>query len=171
MTRFCAVSLLACMLVLPRPGSAQVKFEVPQHVVLEAPADYKRYEKDIINAANWLEQTDLNKEHTKRKEVNAFVLSWLAGSPDVELILTPELQPVYDKNTELLGIYMAAYGRYCLEHKNAPAFDATRAGLMAIMHVYKKGINIMRSSEMEQMIAEERKHQLDEYIRAKFTIP
>lgn len=55
---------------------AQKTFEVPKNVKLEKASDYEKYENDVIEAAKWLVETDLNKEKDKRQEVNTFVLAW-----------------------------------------------------------------------------------------------
>ena len=64
---------------------------------------------------------------------------------------------------------MAAYARNFLENKNsATKFTATKAGLISIMNVYKKGIEITRSKEMDKLIGLAGDNKLDDYIRDKF---
>ena len=60
-------------------------FTVPADYKLEVAADYARYEKDIIAAANWLRAVPLNEQETKRREVSAFVLLWINCSPTVNV--------------------------------------------------------------------------------------
>ena len=61
--------------------NGQTKFEVPQNVELKSKEDYSKDETTIIDAAKWLEETDLNKETEKRQQVNSFVIQWISGSP------------------------------------------------------------------------------------------
>jgi len=97
---------------------AQTIFEVPQNVELSSKDDYAKYEPAIIDAAKWLEATDLDKEADKRKEVNSFVLRWVSGSPTISIDITEKLAKLYGKNAQLLGIYLASYARNFLENKN-----------------------------------------------------
>lgn len=149
--------------------SAQTKFEVPQNVELKIKEDYARYETDMINAAKWLEETDLDKENVKRKEVSKFAMQWIMGCPTFNIDITEQLAKIYGKNTDLLLLYMASYSRYFLENKaTATKSDGTKAGLLSIMAVYKKGILITKSKEMDKLIKITDDGKLDDYIKDKF---
>jgi len=149
--------------------NAQSSFEVPQNVQLNSKEDYAKYETAIIDAAKWLEETDLDKEMDKRKEVNSFVLQWISGSPTVTVDITKKLSKIYDKNIQLLAIYLASYARNFLENKNAATkFSAVKAGLISMMNVYEKQIDISRSKEMEKLIELTKDNKLDNYINKNF---
>jgi hypothetical protein len=149
--------------------SAQTAFEVPVDYQLNVKEDYPKYEADIIAAANWLESNDLNKESQKRKEVSAFVIKWITGSPYVTVSLTEQVSKLYGKNSSLLIIYMASYTKHYLENKtSATQFSGTKAALISMMNVYKKGIEISKTKEMEKLIKLTEENKLDEYITEKF---
>lgn len=146
----------------------QTKFEVPQKVELNTEADYAKYEKSIIDAAKWLEATDLNKEAEKRQQVNGFVLQWLSGSPNVTVDINEQLGALFENNAQLLGIYLASYTRNFLEQKSAATkFSAVKAGLLSMINVYKKGIDISKNKEMDQLL-KLNDAQLDNYINKHF---
>lgn len=148
---------------------AKIKFEVPQNIILNADAYYAQYEKTIIDAAKWLEAADLNKEADKRQLVNAFVLQWISGSPNITDDINEQLGTVFENNAQLLGIYLASYTSNFLEQKTAATkFSATKAGLISMMNVYKKGIEINKNKELDQLIKLTDK-QLDEYIKKHFS--
>jgi hypothetical protein len=150
-------------------AQAQTKFEIPPNVELKTKDDYAKYETAIIAAAKWLEETDLNKEADKREQVNAFVLQWLSGSPTISVDINEQLGKTYGKNIQLLGIYLASYTRNFLENKGtATKFTATKAGLVSMMNVYKRGIGISKSKEMEKLIKLTDENKLDDYIADKF---
>lgn len=150
---------------------AQLKFDVPQNVELKSKEDYSKYETTVIDAANWLEETDLNKETEKRQQVNSFVIQWVSGTPDITVDLTEQLGKIYGKNAQLLTVYMASYAKNFLENKNsATKFTATKAGLISIMNVYKKGIEITKSKEMDKLIRLTEGNKLDDYIKDKFKV-
>jgi hypothetical protein len=148
--------------------NAQKEFEVPQSVELKTKDDYAKYETAIIEAAKWLEETDLNKEADKRQQVNSFIIQWISGSPTVSVDITEQLAKVYGKNVQLLALYLASYSKEYLENKNtATKFSATKAGLISMMNVYKKGIEISKSKEMDKLIKMTSDNKLDEYINNK----
>lgn len=146
----------------------QTIFEVPQNVELKAKDDYTQYEPAVIEAAKWLEETDLNKETGKRQQVNAFVLKWVSGSPTVHVEINEKLGKIYGKNIQLLALYIASYTRHFLENKStATKFSATKAGLISMIDVYKKGIEITKSKEMDKLIKLKDNNKLDDYINNK----
>ena len=68
-------------------------------------------------------------------------------------------------------IYIASFSSYYLIHKkDATEFEATKAGLMSIMYVYKKGIEIKKSKEMDKLIKLTNENKLDDYINEKFKL-
>jgi len=149
--------------------SAQTRFDVPSNVQLNVKEDYAKYEPDIIAATNWLESNPLDREPEKRKEVSAFVMKWIIGSPSVNVSLTEQIQKLYGKNASLLIIYMGSYTRHFLENKTtATVFSGTKAGLISMMNVYKKDIDIAKSKEMEKLVKLTEENKLDEYIKEKF---
>ena len=132
---------------------AQVNFDIPPNVELKVKEDYAKYEPAIVEAAKWLEITDLDKEVNKRKDVNAFVLEWVLGCPTINIDLTEQLGKIYGKNDQLLILYMVSYSRHFIENKpTATKLSATKAALNSIMNVYKKGIGITKTKEMEKLL-------------------
>jgi hypothetical protein len=158
---------LACSLTCGSLLNAQTKFDVPQNVTLKVAEDYPKYETEVVNAAKWLEETDLNKETDKRQKVNAFVLQWASGSPTVSLEINEQLGKIYGDNAQLLGMYIASYCRHYIENKSsATKFSATKAALISMMNVYKKKIDIKKSKEMEKILKLS-DTELDAYIKEK----
>lgn len=143
---------------------AQSTFEVPQNVEFKSKEDYTKYESAVIEAAKWLETTDLDKEIAKRQQINAFIVQWVSGTPTVTMDLTPKLQKIYGDNTELLAIYLSAYARNYIENAgSATKISATKAALISMMNVYKKGIAVSKSKEMEKLIKLTGENKLDDY--------
>jgi len=158
--------LLIFVLFNTQLSFAQKKFDVPEKYEMNSAADYAKYEEAIINAARWLENTDLDKELDKRQKVNAFVLKWIAGSPTVTIELSEGIGKLCSKNEELFGIYLSAYSRSVLENKKTTTkFLATKASLLAILKVYRKGIGINKNKEMDRLSRMEEDNKLDAYIR------
>ena len=160
---------LAFMLTGFLTAQAQSNFEVPQNAVLKTEADFAKYEPAMIAAAKWLEETDLDKEQEKRQQTNAFVLEWISGSSTISVEINEQLGKIYGKNVQLLGLYLASYASNFIENKGtATKFTATKAGLASMMNVYKKGIDISKSKEMEKLIKLAAGNKLDDYINEYF---
>jgi hypothetical protein len=83
--------------------------------------------------------------------------------------ISEQLGKIYGKNIQLLGLYLGSYTRKVLENKStATKFSATKAGLISMMNVYKKGIEISKSKEMDKLIKLTDDNKLDDYINDKF---
>jgi len=142
----------------------QSYFELPQNIDLKTEEDYANSETTIINAARWLEETDLD----KRAKVNAFVVLWMIGTKAVSVEITEPLSKIYGKNAQLLPLYFASYARNILENKSTSnKFTATKSGLISIMNIYKKGIQITKNKDMEKTI-KMTDSELDSYINKNF---
>ncbi len=151
--------------LLSSQSHAQVIFDVPVDYKLDKPKDYDQYEDEVILASKWLEETDMDKETEKRKEVNAFVLNWVQGSPKVSVLLSAELMEVMKKNEPLLIIYMGSFTRYKLEHKDDTSdFNATKYAVQSLISIYKKGIEMKKNKEMAEMIKYNEEGRLNEYL-------
>ncbi len=163
--------LLFVMTVLTAlSAQSQTTFEVPKNVILKSDPDFEKYEKDVIDAAKWLEETDINKQVEKRQEVNAFVIKWISGSPTISVEVNDSLAKIYGENNQLLALYLASYTRNYLELKSqATKQTAIKAGLISIMNVYKKGIDIKKNKEMEKVIKLNEQNKLEDYIAKHFS--
>lgn len=159
------LSLLTCTLAFNSSVLAQTKFNVPENYELNVKEDYVRYEADIIAAAKWLEEIDLDKDEAKRKEVSAFVMKWIIGSPSVSVELNEKIMKLYGKNASILINYMAAYSAYWLQNKSSATKPAAiKAGLTSMMKVYKKDIEIKKNKDMDKLIKLTEENKLDDYI-------
>jgi hypothetical protein len=140
-------------------------FKVPVNYQLKAKEDYAKYEKDIINAANWLVSNPLNENEAKRKEVSAFVVEWLIGSPTVNVEINPTINDFEKKNQGMLIIYMASSAKYVLENNYSTDMRAKhKAALHDMIRVYKEGKGIQKDKKMEKLIKSDDEGKLDEWL-------
>ncbi len=64
-------------------------FEVPRVLRLNKAEDYAKYEKDVLACVDWMTATPANKEFSKRKKANEFLLTWLNNNPTVDVSVKP----------------------------------------------------------------------------------
>ncbi|MFI5153296.1 MAG: hypothetical protein ACHQET_08195 [Chitinophagales bacterium] len=173
MKRRLALPVMMLMAVVAcNMGCAQTGFVLPQKIQLNNKEDYAKYEKVVINAAIWLEQTDLDKDVEKRRTIDAFIIKWVSGTPAFTLNLDEPLSVLTEKNPELLALYIASYSRNILENKNSPSsFSATKAALKSIAFVYKKGIDVARNKQLEKLTKFTAESQWNDFIVTTMKIP
>ena len=131
-------------------------------------SDYVKYNSEIINCANWLKETDLNRELDKRRVLNKLTLKWLLGdNPNIKfkLSVNSNVLEMMSENPQLLSLYFALVGKYILDNPtNLNNFNATKAGLIGCVEVYQKNIGIIRTKMLEELIYAYTNTQLDKFI-------
>ena len=143
----------------------QTTFNVPTDVRLATKEDYSKYEPDIINAANWLEEADFDKEEDKRKEVSKFLMTWLLGSPNVSVDVNTQVMNLVEGNPKLMTIYFAGAARYIIQNKeSATKFNTVKSALLSVIKVYNKQINISKTKALKKLIAANGNNKLNEYV-------
>jgi len=140
-------------------------FQVPE-TLPSTKDEFVKSEKDFIAAAKWLESTALGKENATRKKVNAWVIVWITNSPTVtETIYSGIIKP-FDKNPELLGVFMAGYGRYILENNyDGDAFKGNLAGIKAAVNCVNLGGEIKKDKNLTKLLDADKEGKLEEWVK------
>jgi hypothetical protein len=146
-------------------------FEVPQNYAFNKAEDYAKYEKDIIEAAKWLRETPLNEQVEKRKEVSKFAITWINGSPTVNVELNANIMDFEKKNEGMLAIYMSGCARWVLENNYSKDMRSKhKAALRDMMSVYKTGKGINKDKKMEKLIKSDEEGKIDEWLSENLKI-
>lgn len=149
---------------------AQQEFTVPEYK-LEKDEDYAKFEQDIIKAVNWLETTAVGKDMVNRKKVNVFVLTWVAGSPKVNITFHPVVNKLSKKNHHLLGMFIGGYARYVLENNNdSDEMKAYTAGIRSVINLYNLGGEVKKNTTVEKAIGAEKAGILENWVRLNYKV-
>ena len=142
------------------------EFEVPKNYVFSNKEDYTKYETDIIKSIDWLTNTPIQTQPEKRKEINAFVMVWLTGSPNVSVEIKAEIVNFMDPNPDLLMIFMFGWTKYSLETKDYKnKIIGNQKGVEAVIDFYKKNReNLKKDKNVEKYIKMKENGTLEEYI-------
>ena len=143
-------------------------FVVPIDFSFKSKEDYAKYEKDIIDAAKWLEATPVGKEENTRQKASAFLMTWLTGSPTVTITLSKfELDLVQD-NPQLLMMFMAGYAKYVLENSySKDRLKATVAGVKSMINLYNLGGDFKKNKTLKKALEKDAEGKLEEWISEK----
>lgn len=136
--------------------------------VLEKKEDYAKYETDVIKMYDWLLETPIGVDSDKRKAMNAFVIQWISGSPNVTIELSADIVTYMDC-AECLTIFMGGWTKYVLETKD---FDGkvkgNLAGTKGVIQFYtanKKALG--KNKEIEKLIQLKDENKLEDFIKSK----
>lgn len=138
----------------------------PQNAIKE---DLTESEAQVVRAANWIITTGLSVELEKRKGINSIVLKWYIDTITLNISLVEKLSAIYGDNSDLLMMFFAGYSKFYLENKKTATNSAsTKAGLISLINVYKKGIGVTKSEELEKLITLADANKLDDYVKNNF---
>lgn len=142
---------------------------IPKTYSLTAPEDYSKYEQDVLNVINWLEQTPWNFRKEERQLANSFFLAWMSGSPTVTMELGDDiLMKIMEKNKELLFAYMGGYAKYTLQSRaDKTSYDVNKAklaGFKAIITKYNTEKNRSRDKDVEMLTQLDKEGKLENWV-------
>lgn len=154
-------------LLVSFPSFSQ-NFEVPKGVHLETKEDYAQYEGDIIKGVDWLIKTPAESEKDKRLEVNAFLLQWLSGSPNVMIEITQEVA-TFMECSDCLMIFMGGWAKYSLENNDyADKIKGNLAGIESVIEFYNSNKSVLaKNNAIEKYVKLKEKGKLEKYIQSK----
>jgi len=169
--------LIACLSVAFSVYSQE--FSVPKDYKMNVADDYKFHEPDILKAIDWLQNTSVVDETTKRKEVNAFFMKWITGSPRVHLTIGEVVVPLLENpKSQNLIIFMGGWVKYAITNKLFKEnldlagkdidyqVNGNLAGIEAVINFYEKNKKwIDKDAGIEKYIKMKKKGTLEKYVQ------
>ncbi|MCC2547353.1 hypothetical protein LJY25_12935 [Hymenobacter sp. BT175] len=160
--------LLAFGLLAGGPAArAQTAYQVPTGYSFQAPADYARYDAQVIEAVNWLETTPLGKDDATRKQVNVFLLQWMTGTPAVSVQLQKYTSDLGSKDAVMLMVFMGGWSRYQLQNPESKDMAMMNLeGVKSVLKAYQAG-GYQRNKKIEALAAMNEKGTLAEWLKSQ----
>lgn len=134
---------------------------------LKTKEDFAKYEQDVLDGFNWLIETPLGLEPTKRKELNTFLLEWMSGSPYVSIELSEKIVTYLDCG-ECLMIFMGGWTKYALETRDFKNKNkGNLAGTESVIKFYLSNKETLGENKaIEKYIKLKEENKLEEYIKS-----
>jgi Flp pilus assembly protein TadD len=144
-------------------GSKEIKEN--QGIKLKTDEDFAKNEPLVLKAYDWLLNTPVGEKPETRKQINAFLMQWMTGAPNVSIEIKQEIVPYMDCG-ECLMIFMGGFTKYALETKDFSKLKANIAGTAAVIKFYnanKKQLGVQK--EIEKFIKLKNKNKLEKYLK------
>ena len=133
---------------------------------LEKPEDYAQYEEDIVAMVDWLANTPTTEKPEVRKQVSAFLLSWLTGSSTVSVELSQKVVTYMDCG-ECMFLFMGGWAKYSIQSKDNDTFKASLAGTETAIKFYKNNKkDLGKNKDIEKLIKLQDSNELEGFIRS-----
>lgn len=158
------IILFFALIILSITSSSQT-YEVPKDYKLILAEDYKPYEDDVINTVDWLVNSPINSEASKRQEANAFLLKWLMGAPKVMVGISLEATKLDCE--DCLMIFMGAWAKdNIIKNEYDNDLDGNLAGINAVIEFYNKNKKELgKNKAVEKMMKLKSKGKLESFVK------
>lgn len=144
------------------------EFEVPKNCVLKAKEDYPKYQQDVLNAIDWAFKTPIDLQANKRKDVNAFLIMWLTGSPAVSIEVNSDIVTFIKPNAELIMIFMYGWAKHSIVNNTNDKVSGNIKGIEAVIDFYTKSKDkMLKDKNVEKYIKLKEKGTLESFIQKK----
>lgn len=117
------------------------------------PSDYAKYESDVLNCCDYLLATDPAFNHPKHEECTSFLVRWLTGTPEVQVVVSEQL--VDANNSLLLVAYMAAWTRYSLRNKDSEGLICANVATTDMLDFYVAHKESIGTSKLAERLLRE----------------
>lgn len=148
-------------------GSAQVckAPEIPVEYNWSTQEEYRASKDDIEKCLKWLCTTPYGLEVVKRSEINAYVMTWLAGSPDITVNLDVKFFPFLQENQELLFTMIHGMAYYQLNHPNEKSQEKIYLkGLETICDLANQSEELKKAKYLKALLKADKKKELKPYL-------
>ena len=140
-------------------------YETPENYKFKKADDYKKSEKDIVSAIDWLSTSPVSEQKAERKKASAFFMTWLTGTPTVSIELNAEIITFMD-DADCLLMFMAGWTKYSIEKKSDDKVKGTMAGIENVIAFYKKNKSALgKNKAVEKYIKLQNKGELAAFIK------
>lgn len=152
-----------CGLLLSVSAKAQ-DMEVPG-TLPTTKEEFVKSEPDFIKAALWLEKTPIGTSTDKRKQMNGWVLAWITNSPTVTItVLAPLLKP-FEKNPDLMIVFMGGYARYVLQNNySKDELKCNTAGMKSAVNCFNLGGDLKKDKNLSKVADEDKDGKLEKWV-------
>ncbi len=141
-------------------------FEVPRNYSFDTQEDCKKHEPDILKCIDYIENSPVNDFSDKRKNINAFFVKWLSGTPDVSINISSYVMNLVEKNEYFLLIFLCGWTKYSLLNSyDNDEIKSNLAGLENIIKVYKMGNGVTKDIKIDKIVKIKEAGNLENWIK------
>lgn len=139
--------------------------EIPMEYAWNSPEEYRASKDDIEKCLRWLCTTPYGLEVVKRSEVNAYVMTWVAGSPELTVNLDVKYFPFLLENQELLFTMIHGMAYYQLNHPNEKSQEKIYLkGLETICELSNQSEELTKAKYLKPLLKAHKKKELKTFL-------
>ncbi|GAB4094345.1 hypothetical protein [Flaviaesturariibacter terrae] len=136
-------------------------------VKLEVKSDYNESANGLAKtAASYVLSTPINDKDLEYLHALQYLMRWMSGTPDYHFNIDATASKIEDARKGMLGVYLAAMTRFCLDHP-AQKDDEAAVKLATVRAVlaYCQEQSIKPKGELKKLADAEAKGKLEAYLK------
>ncbi|MEM9987422.1 MAG: hypothetical protein AAF804_20200 [Bacteroidota bacterium] len=140
-------------LIVPNLLIAQ-DFSGLNRISFESAEDYALQEDQVLSCCKYLLEHPIYQEDLKRLQATQFMLRWAEGTPDLSIALDTRITDLAAKNSDLLGVFIAAWIEAGLESEgqDLPEADLRKAAYQRLYRYIKAGNNVKQKGAIKKFV-------------------
>ncbi|BEG98770.1 hypothetical protein [Bacteroides sedimenti] len=93
-------------------------FSQLSRIQLNGKTDFSNAEAKVLECANYLTSTPMDRENLNREYAENFLLIWMSGTSDFTFNLNETVCSIIRSNLSLIGVYFACATKFALENRD-----------------------------------------------------
>lgn len=159
-----AITVLLISTVQWNTVAAQLP-EIPAEYGWETHEEYRASQSHVEKCLKWLCNSPLGDHVALRSETNAYVMLWLAGTPDYTITVNSSELSFIEDHPELLYSFIHGYASYQMNHKNSATHEkATLEGYKVVCELVLRSEVLMKDRALKPMIKAYKRGELKKFI-------
>jgi hypothetical protein len=147
------------------------KPEISDTIKWETAQDYNRDRDLIVKCLKWLCTAPMGQDVIYRSEANAFVLRWLAGSPDVIIDIDEAIFDFTEENDEILFSVIHAMALTTMTKKKDMDKEKLAVETMRIVcELVDSSEKYSADKKMKAVLKAYRRDKLEDYVRERMQL-
>ncbi|MFZ4784031.1 MAG: hypothetical protein ACOYLH_01055 [Flavobacteriales bacterium] len=140
--------------------------EYPKEYRWNTTEEYQASEKDIEKCLKWLCNSPYGIEMVARSEMNAYVLTWIAGCPYLEVKLDTQFFPFLKEDDDLLFSMIHGMALYQLKHMNKEDQEKIYLeGLEVVADLVAQSESKSKEKCTKDLLKAHRRGKMKEYVK------
>lgn len=144
--------------VLAAINTKSQDFKIPNYKTKE---DYINKKDNVIEVCDWLISNSIDTKN--RKEANAYLMKWIAGSPIVSVGISEYVLKLTDKNPDFLVLFIAGWIKNDLVKGKKSDLESNYQAILILLEYYQSNESI-NDSDLDKLIKMKDKDKLRSWI-------
>jgi cellobiose-specific phosphotransferase system component IIC len=136
------------------------------NVQMTTKEDYRAKDSLALQVANYVLSTPSNENSVDRLSAASFLLKWMDGTPDYSFELSQNVLQYFQKDIDLMSVYMACMTAYALQNHAKDAKTITlNAVKLFVTYIDKSSNNVKMTSKLKKLSEANQKGELESFLK------